>query len=167
MASSKRKGSHGDAFQVNANKRTKIYNHGTGVRAIKGHTNLITSVHVTPDGLHVVSGSTDKTIRITRIKDGELVREIRGHTETVMSVCVTPDGKHVVSGSMDRSIRITPNPVYVNRLLYWRKVFGRWVLNKFLTTLNKTPLLDSMGCFFHGNPGAFNVVGRRLLSYLV
>ena len=63
---------------------------------------------VTPDSKHVVSGSHDNTIRVTRIKDGKLVREIYV-TQPVKSVCVTPDMKHVVwiSHRVDSAIRIT------------------------------------------------------------
>merc|ERR1719174_1948846 len=70
-------------------------------------TSAVSSVCVTPDGQHVVSGSGDKTIRITCVDDGKLVREIKGHSDKVRTVCVTPDGKHIVSGSWDKTVRIT------------------------------------------------------------
>ena len=43
------------------------------VREIKGHTRSVSSVCVTPDGEHVVSGSDDKTVRITRAPVGKHV----------------------------------------------------------------------------------------------
>ena len=75
-----------------------------GERVLKGHASWVSSVTVTPDGKHVVSGSGDKTVRIWSMADGSLVRELKGHTGTVRSVAVSPDGKHVVSGSGDMTV---------------------------------------------------------------
>ena len=76
------------------------------MRTLKGHTSFVLSVCVTPDGLHVVTGSNDKTARVWLLADGSLVRTLEGHTGSVWSVCVTPDGLHVVTGSEDRTARV-------------------------------------------------------------
>ena len=64
------------------------------------------SVCVTPDGLHVVTGSNDKTARVWLLADGSHVRTLEGHTGFVRSVCVTPAGRHVVTGSEDKTARV-------------------------------------------------------------
>ena len=64
------------------------------------------SVCVTPNRLHVVTGSIDKTARVWRLADGSLVRTLEGHSGDVNSVCVTPDSLHVVTGSMDNTARV-------------------------------------------------------------
>ena len=61
---------------------------------------------MTPDGLHVVTGSRDNTARVWRLADGALVRTLEGHTDYVKSVCVTPDGQRVVTGSSDKTARV-------------------------------------------------------------
>ena len=76
------------------------------VRTLRGHTGRVYSVCATPDGLHVVTGSRDKTARVWLLADGAHVRTLEGHTETVYSVCVTPDGLHVVTGSDDKTARV-------------------------------------------------------------
>jgi hypothetical protein len=53
---------------------------------------------VTPDGKYVVSGSSDKTVRLWELATGQEVRRFTGHLDYVNSVAVTPDGKYVVSG---------------------------------------------------------------------
>ena len=63
---------------------------------------------LTPDGKHVVTGSSDKTARLWSMEDGEMVREFKGHGDGVTSVCATPDGKHVVTGSYDKTARRWP-----------------------------------------------------------
>jgi WD40 repeat protein len=59
----------------------------------------VLSVAVTPDGKYVVSGSSDKTVRVWDLATGKEVRRFTGHEAPVYSVAVTPDGKYVVSGS--------------------------------------------------------------------
>ena len=76
------------------------------MRTLKGHTSFVLSVCVTPDGLHVVTGSGDRTARVWLLADGSLVRTLEGHTGSVHSVCVTPDGQRVVTGSGDKTARV-------------------------------------------------------------
>ena len=129
-------------------------------RVIQRHEGYVYSVCSTPDGKHVVSGSDDGTIRVTRIEDGELVRVIREHTLDVASVCVTPDGKYIVSGSYDRTIRITVNPVYLQQLHVFKRVFGQMALQSRF-------FLHDFENYFRENPGMFRVLGPRVFSLLV
>ncbi|KAG2133310.1 WD40-repeat-containing domain protein, partial [Suillus clintonianus] len=72
---------------------------------LQGHTDWVTSVAISQNGQHIVSGSHDETIRVWDMKTGEAVgAPFRGHTGFVMSVAISPDGKHVVSGSSDKTI---------------------------------------------------------------
>ena len=64
------------------------------------------SVCVTPDHLHVVTGSMDNTARVWLLADGSLVRTLQGHSDVVRSVCVTADGQRVVTGSDDKTARV-------------------------------------------------------------
>ena len=74
---------------------------------MSGHTAAIHSIALSPDGKHVVSGSSDKTIRIWDAETGRTVAgPFEGHTSGIRSVAFSPDGKHVVSGSSDYTIRI-------------------------------------------------------------
>ena len=73
---------------------------------IKGNTNVVRSVCVTPDNKYVVSGSEDRTVRITNIQAGELFHVIKGHTDWVNRVCATDE--YVVSGSRDRTVSVMP-----------------------------------------------------------
>ncbi|KAJ6598791.1 WD40-repeat-containing domain protein, partial [Mycena sp. CBHHK59/15] len=60
-----------------------------------------------PDGKHIVSGSSDQTVRVWDAESGEaLGAPFEGHTHWVTSVAFSPDGKHIVSGSNDRTIRV-------------------------------------------------------------
>ncbi|PVF90774.1 WD40 repeat-like protein, partial [Serendipita vermifera] len=60
-----------------------------------------------PDGLYLVSGSRDNSIRIWDAASNAQVGEsLNGHTETVYSVAYSPNGNYIVSGSGDHTIRI-------------------------------------------------------------
>jgi WD40 repeat protein len=76
------------------------------LHSLEGHEGRVTSVAVTPDGKHIVSGSWDKSIKVWELASGSLLRSLEGHTEWVSSVVVTSDGQQVVSGSGDNTIRL-------------------------------------------------------------
>ena len=74
---------------------------------MQGHKNSVTSVAFSPDGKYIVSGSSDKTIRMWDAQTGKLVSDpFEGHTDQVTSVAFSPDGKYIVSGSSDKTIRM-------------------------------------------------------------
>ncbi|KAF7970122.1 hypothetical protein HWV62_24942 [Athelia sp. TMB] len=79
----------------------------SALKTIEVHKRNVTSVAYSPDGKHIVSGSWDKTIRISDAETGEIViGPFIGHTNWVMSVDFSLDGKYVASGSFDGTVRI-------------------------------------------------------------
>jgi WD40 repeat protein len=65
------------------------------------------SVAFSPDDQHIISGSSDKTVRLWNVKNGTLAcRPFEGHTARVISVAFSPDGKHIVSASADTALRV-------------------------------------------------------------
>jgi WD40 repeat protein len=81
---------------------------GTAVgEPLEGHTGWVWSVAFSPDGKHIVSGSSDHTLRIWDTQSGTAVGEsLEGHTGSVQSVAFSSDGKHIVSGSDDHTVQI-------------------------------------------------------------
>jgi serine/threonine protein kinase len=89
-------------------KTVKIWNlqHKKVIRTLKGHSDLVYAVAISPDGQNVVSGSKDNTIKIWNLNTGEEIRTLKGHQGYVHSVAISSDGQTVVSGSYDKSIKI-------------------------------------------------------------
>lgn len=74
------------------------------VRRFKGHTNVIRAVVFTPDGRHIISGSSDGTIRFWNVESGTQVHTIQAH-RPVMSLAISSDGKTLASGMIDSVVK--------------------------------------------------------------
>jgi WD40 repeat protein len=75
------------------------------VRRLSGHKNVIRAVVITPDGKHIISGSSDATIRFWNLKSGKQVNIIRAH-RPVMSLAISSDGKSLACGMTDAVVKM-------------------------------------------------------------
>jgi GTPase SAR1 family protein len=74
---------------------------------LKGHSNSVTSVQITPDGQFAVSGSDDKTVKVWDLKERTCIGTLEGHQARVTSVAISPDGALIAStGFTDETFRI-------------------------------------------------------------
>lgn len=76
------------------------------IRTLRGHTDSIGSVCISPDNLFILSGSDDHTVRIWEFNSGKEVRCISSHENSVNSVSFSSDGRYILSGSSDFTIRL-------------------------------------------------------------
>jgi WD40 repeat protein len=70
-------------------------------RTLAGHRGAVTALAEADDGEHVVSGSTDKTVKLWKLGSGEELRSLTGHGDDVRAVAVTRDGRKVIAASRD------------------------------------------------------------------
>jgi eukaryotic-like serine/threonine-protein kinase len=73
---------------------------------LKGHTNLVTSVTISPDGKQLASASFDNTVKLWDTATGREMLTLNGHTEWVTSVAFGPDGKLLASASSDKTVKL-------------------------------------------------------------
>ena len=89
---------------------------GTMIKSFEGHKEdttkkdegdpEITSVAISPDGSIVAAGSTDGTVSMWQISDGNLINTLENHTLYVSSVFFSPDGQALFSASWDGTVRM-------------------------------------------------------------
>src|SRR5579885_3160496 len=76
---------------------------GPLLSTLKGHSDWVHGVAVTPDGQRAVSASWDHTLKVW---GGHALRTLEGHSDRVYSVAVTPDGQRAVSASGDHTLKV-------------------------------------------------------------
>ncbi|NER20366.1 MAG: WD40 repeat domain-containing protein [Symploca sp. SIO1C2] len=65
----------------------------------QGHSELVHSVAISPNGQILASGSVDQTIKLWNLATGKLLYALEGHSSAVLSVAFHPDGKTLASAS--------------------------------------------------------------------
>lgn len=84
----------------------RIHN-GQVIATLQGHSALVNSVKIMPNGRFAVSGSNDKTIKIWDLKAKTCVGTLEGHQDEVRSVAISPDNTLIASaGFLDRTVRL-------------------------------------------------------------
>jgi len=66
----------------------------------------VRSVQYSPDGKKIVSGGSDKLVKVWNIDTNNCILTLYGNLNKVLSVSWSPDGEKIVSGSFDNSIRV-------------------------------------------------------------
>ncbi|MEI6914667.1 MAG: WD40 repeat domain-containing protein, partial [Armatimonadota bacterium] len=85
-----------------------------------GHSEAVTLVAFSPDGLTLVSASGDKTLKLWNVADGAISRTLSGHTDWVSCAAFSKDGKYLVSGGYDNAIKVWNLP----QGTLWRTLTG-------------------------------------------
>ena len=76
------------------------------MQTLEGHSSSVRSVTFSGDGQHIVSESSDSTVKVWDTQAGGCAQTLDGHSDWVLSVVFSPDGQHIVSGSGDSTIKI-------------------------------------------------------------
>ena len=66
----------------------------------------VLSIAISKDNKHIISGSSDRAVKMWSIKKSRLKCEMPGHNFEVTGIAVTSDGKYIVSGSSDFTVII-------------------------------------------------------------
>ncbi len=101
------------AFNKDANPFTEETLHvvaqATSVRAIlSGHQESVLAVAVSPDGRTLATASSDQTIILWDLPEGQVRQRLEGHFDQVNTLAFSPDGRLLASaaGPTDPSVRL-------------------------------------------------------------
>jgi WD40 repeat protein len=79
---------------------------GLELHSLRGHEGAVTSVSLSPDSRRIISGLSDRTIRVWDVKPGIALRALHNHEHDVQCVTFSADGRRIASGSKDKTVRI-------------------------------------------------------------
>jgi WD40 repeat protein len=79
---------------------------GNQVAVLSGHTCCAKSITFSSDGMSLVSGSCDKTLKLWDIQTGGIIKTFHGHSHRVLSVSISCNYATIASGSDDNTIRL-------------------------------------------------------------
>lgn len=71
-----------------------------------GHAFPVTAVAISPDKQWLVSGSSDKTVKLWDFESGQLLKTFKGHGGAITSVCIGPDNRRIVSTGEDNTLKL-------------------------------------------------------------
>ncbi len=84
---------------------------GIETAVLKGHTQPIVNLAISPDGTILASASSQETtVRLWALPGGKPLGVLSGHTNKVYWIAFTPDGKRLLSSGLDYTIRVWDMP---------------------------------------------------------
>jgi len=85
-------------------------------RELRGHTQDIELVAVTPDGKYAITGSDDSTARVWKLADGTSIA-LTGHDGPIETMTLSSDGKYLATAGTDGDVRLWEIPIGSGRRL--------------------------------------------------
>jgi len=73
---------------------------------LEGHSETVNACAFSPNDRRIVSGSSDKTLKLWEVETGREIGTLDGHTSGVLACAYSPDGGRVVSGSADWTLKV-------------------------------------------------------------
>lgn len=101
-----------------AGSSVKLWDISTGKETglLRGNSDSIAAVALSPDGRLVASGGLEHAVKIFEVAGGKELRTLAGHKNVVNAVAFSPNGRLIITGSWDNTIK------------FWEVESGREVL---------------------------------------
>ena len=77
-----------------------------GDLVLRGHASFVESVSASPDGLHILTASSDGTVRVWDAQTGSAIHIFEGPEKGVLSASYSPDGRRIAAASEDGAVRV-------------------------------------------------------------
>ncbi len=82
------------------------FNGGNRLRRLTGHGGTVRALDVSDDGLLIVSGADDRSVRMWNTLTWEQARVLNGHTGAVYSVAFSNGAGRIISAAADNRVRV-------------------------------------------------------------
>jgi WD40 repeat protein len=79
---------------------------GKELVVLRGHTSSIRSVCLSPDERHLVSASSDCSVRIWDLNANEQVGHPLLHDDELWALSIPSDGRYIASAGLDKKIYV-------------------------------------------------------------
>ena len=76
------------------------------ITTLRAHDGTVFIATFSPDGGRIITGGSDKTIKVWDSASGQVLKTLRGHESSIDALAASPDGKRIVSGSEDNTIKL-------------------------------------------------------------
>ncbi len=107
-------------------------------RTLLGHQGPISTLAFSSAGRFLLSGGSDKSVRIWDVLSGTEIRALRGHEDWVTAAIFSPDGLRAYSAGVDRLIKL-----WEIGSTDWQPRYGHTRAVQFVTTSPKGDLVAS------------------------
>jgi WD repeat-containing protein 48 len=93
-------------WDINTLTALTASNNTVTTSSLMGSKESIYSLAMNPPGTVIVSGSTEKALRLWDPRNCVKLFKLKGHADNVKALVVSKDGSHCISGSSDGSIKV-------------------------------------------------------------
>jgi WD40 repeat protein/serine/threonine protein kinase len=79
---------------------------GSEKARLQGHSHVLLSLAISPDGKTLASGGLDRTLRLWDVASGRALRTLRGQPDWTVDAKFSPDGNTLATGSNFKTVRL-------------------------------------------------------------
>jgi WD40 repeat protein len=95
--------SNGQVLSASADGSIKLWQQPSGGKLL-AHPSQVTSAALSPDGSRLLTGCSDKQVRLWNLSNGQIERPFTGPSLGVLCVAMNPAGTQVAAGSADKTL---------------------------------------------------------------
>jgi WD40 repeat protein len=97
---------NGQILSASADGSLKLWQAPAAAGKQFAHPGEVTSAVLSPDGTRLLTGCSDRQVRLWNLASGQVERSFAGSTLGVLAVAFNPAGTRVAAGSADKTVRV-------------------------------------------------------------